>query len=261
LIECRFNGQDKDILAEGSLPRGAMVKAALDRMKVLTSPRDLDVAIAFSPALPDTASLRDVQPTSVTMKDGTVRISFEFVKPGQQNAPPVREFKTVTKSLTLRTPLALLPDQVTVQDSIDKSRLRAVYGSMRLDMAKDAATSSLREAQGTVTVLGFSLSHRRLPWMLLAVLTAIITGILLTVLQAKRGSLKFITEGSQESMLSPLMQNLVGRLILWAALPAVCIWASKDFGPFHPIEVTILAGMTVGLVIFGVTSALIARSL
>lgn len=219
-------------------PGGPSVAAVIDRLLWATAPSRVAI---FVPTAKSKKIEGEYSLASATISGTNIKVVvkeqlssraqrnakvIEFSVPANEteisdNGPSVMalyqpEISKSSPLLPIQDCLHLAADQAVLD------RIRKLYGILPIEDARKLASTSLVEGSKSVSVLGFSISPRRLPTVVFSISLMLLSLVLTTVELARRRMIR-IAAYSTENPLDTCMHSKWARWILWAAIPAASV--------------------------------------
>ena len=225
------------------------VSNLLNRLDFFGAPLKMSVATSITgnfPSIP--ADLSNSYIKSITLLGEKVKITFEEdpSRSPAQRTPAMYEIEILveTQKIDVENLLSLISsngDNTKVLEELysENSRrefLDGAYGLLPLNEAKEVLSGNLVQAYQRVEILGFSISTKRLPLAVLMLFLVFLSGSFLTVIYAKRKSLRIISQVNDENPVDILIDNFFSRVLIFCVLPILSIVLSLPTFPISLLE-------------------------
>lgn len=153
------------------------------------------------------------------------------------------------------------PDYKTLGKKVELQKLIKHYGDLPMDKVVDMIGNDYMEAYERIDIFGFSFSSTSLPLALLAFFLFLSTGLYLMVREAKRKSLKVLSEFNNEEITDYFVKNVWIRTVLWLILPIGALVATLPVLPEEAEKLAVLITGGVVLAVINCATLLLARKI
>lgn len=140
-------------------------------------------------------------------------------------------------------------------------RLLTAYGGLKFGLAEQVLAEEYVRTYQSVDVFGFSISTRRYPFAILALMLVSTWVIAWTVETARQSKRRILSDVHDVDVVDSLLDFQLMRIALWVVLPVISVWAALPLFPLNQTEQIIIVGGVGLVVIMGIVATVRARSL